>query len=391
MFSLAAATAILSLLTASLALPQSTSSSATHTVVVGGSAGQLTFDPEAVSANLGDKVIFQFHQKNHTATQSSFANPCGPVAGGFDSGFNPVAASATTFPTFTYTVATTDPVWVYCAQGDGAHCHAGMVFAINCPPSGAKSFANFKAAAIAQGNASASGGYSYPSPTTGSSGYESSPDTTTYPDITLPPAPIPTEVTATVVLGASTWTTTYESYPNSPNPTPASLTGNSYTVIVGGNETLTFTPDFLLAQPRDTVVFQFQSKNHTATQSSFDDPCRKLEFTSTTGQIGFDSGFNAIAAGQEDFPTFSVVVNDTAPIWVYCRQTGHCGKGMVFSINPDNSGPRSFSAFQQLAVQINGSEAAVTSPSNSTSPNSAFKLTTSISLSFVGVLMALLL
>jgi plastocyanin len=395
MFSIAAATAILSLLTSSLALPQASSSPATHTVQVGAN-GQLAFVPEAVDANVGDTVIFQFHQKNHSATQSSFANPCGLAAGGFNSGFMPVAADATTFPTFTYTVTGTDPVWVYCAQDDGGHCHAGMVFAVNCPSSGAKSFANFKAAAIAQGNASASTGYGYGSPTTtdgnsSDSGYESSPDTTTYPDMTLPPAPIPTEVTATVTLGASTWTTTYESYPNSPNPTPASVGGNTYTVIVGGNETLTFSPQFMAAQPRDTIVFQFQSKNHTATQSSFDDPCRKLQFTSTTGQVGFDSGFNPVTAGQEDFPTFSVVVNDTAPIWVYCRQTGHCGKGMVFAINPDQTGPRNFNAFEQLAVQINGSEAAVSTPSNSTSPNSAFKVTTSLSLSFVGALVALLL
>jgi len=64
---------------------------------------------------------------------------------------------------------------------------------------------------------------------------------------------------------------------------------------------------------------------------------------------------------------------------------------MVFAINPDQTGPRNFNAFEQLAVQINGSEAAVSTPSNSTSPNSAFKVTTSLSLSFVGALVALLL
>ncbi len=75
-----------------------------HTVVVGGSAGNLTFTPEGdcaymrfpyllfflirklQSAAVGDQVIFQFQQKNHTASQSSFAAPCSRKDGGFSSG-----------------------------------------------------------------------------------------------------------------------------------------------------------------------------------------------------------------------------------------------------------------------------------------------------------------
>lgn len=38
------------------------------------------------SAQPGDQVVFHFEQKNHTATQSSFADPCGKLDGGFDSG-----------------------------------------------------------------------------------------------------------------------------------------------------------------------------------------------------------------------------------------------------------------------------------------------------------------
>lgn len=37
---------------------------------------------------------------------------------------------------------------------------------------------------------------------------------------------------------------------------------------------------------------------------------------------------------------------------MYCRQTGHCGKGMVFAINP--TADKSFAAFQQMAMQQNG-------------------------------------
>ena len=37
-------------------------------------------------ADPGDQVVFHFQQKNHTATQSSFADPCGLKDGGFNSG-----------------------------------------------------------------------------------------------------------------------------------------------------------------------------------------------------------------------------------------------------------------------------------------------------------------
>lgn len=34
-------------------------------------------------------VVFTFLSNNHTATQSAFATPCDPLAGGMDSGFVP--------------------------------------------------------------------------------------------------------------------------------------------------------------------------------------------------------------------------------------------------------------------------------------------------------------
>ncbi|KAJ2972533.1 hypothetical protein NUW54_g12250 [Trametes sanguinea] len=45
-------------------------------VVVGGANGELTYTPDHVSAQPRDIISFEFHQKNHTATQSSFAAPC---------------------------------------------------------------------------------------------------------------------------------------------------------------------------------------------------------------------------------------------------------------------------------------------------------------------------
>lgn len=31
-------------------------------------------------------------------------------------------------------------------------------------------------------------------------------------------------------------------------------------------------------------------------------------------------------------------INTTAPIWMFCGQTGHCGQGMVFSVNAPATG-----------------------------------------------------
>jgi len=324
----------------SLALLVPFARAAVHQVTVGSSNGTLAYSPEAISAEPGDQVVFTFEQKNHTATQSSFANPCAQKDGGFDSGFNPVAPGVTSgFPTYTITVNDTDPVWVFCnqeANTPSSHCGQGMVFAVNCGADGsANSFTDFKNAALAigaslQANASSTGG-AYG----GSYG-----------------APTPSDTPS----GTGT----------------ASSAGSTHTVIVGGNSTLTFSPNEVVAQPNDIVVFQFQTKNHTVTESSFGAPCEKLALTSTSGQVGFDSGFMPVAANATAFPSFSIVVNDTTPIWAYCRQdnpTSHCGEGMVFAINAVDNGPKNFTAFQALAKQINGTSSG-TSGSSTTSASS---------------------
>src|SRR5579859_870564 len=65
---------------ASMSMPASMPASAappskTHYVVVGGSAG-LKYTPEFIFAEIGETVIFHFGTKNHTLTQSTFAQPC---------------------------------------------------------------------------------------------------------------------------------------------------------------------------------------------------------------------------------------------------------------------------------------------------------------------------
>lgn len=319
----------------------------------------LTFTPEATFADPGDQVVYHFNPKNHTVTQSSFAGPCSPKEGGFDSGFMPVGTDVATAnrPTFAVNVTDTQPIWVYCKQASNtpnSHCGAGMVHAINCGADGApNSFTNFKNAALAIGT-QLKANAQMPSSTW----------TADYGTATIPPPPTPSLRTDTITLGSDVWTTTYSSYPGSPGPTPVSSTGNTIEVIVGGpNGNLSFTPNRVSASPRDTIKFVFHVKNHTVTQSSFAAPCVPLTNKTTGERIGFNSGFFPVAADATDFPTWSLTINNTAPIWAYCGQSGHCGSGMVFAVNSDESSGQTFTAFQSLAKTLNG-----TTSSNSTNP-----------------------
>lgn len=204
-----------------------------------------------------------------------------------------------------------------------------MIFSANCGPDGAaNSFTNFKKEALAIGAqlaaaesapAASSSAYGAPAATSyGAPAATSAPPATgvataAYGGVTIPPAPQVSTVVQTITLASSTWTTTYASYPNSPAPTPASLQGNVIKVTVGDNG-LNFNPPSIKALPRDTIVFEFRSKNHTITESSFPDPCRRK--TDTTGLVtGFDSGFMPVADGTTTFPTWTLTINDTAPIW----------------------------------------------------------------------------
>ena len=79
----------------------------------------------------------------------------------------------------------------------------------------------------------------------------------------------------------------------------------------------------------------------------------------------------AVGANATEFPTWNVTVNDTTPLWFYCRQhapdgSSHCGAGMVFAVNAVENSPRNFSAFKALAGTLNGT----TSTNGSTSGSS---------------------
>lgn len=279
-------------------------SATNYDVTVGGldSSGNpvLKFNPEFVNAVVGDSVTFHFQQKNHSVVQTSFNDVCHPLLDTttyqpvFQTQFHPVADTDTDFPTEVYNVTdTSKPLWFFCSQT--LHCGKGMIFSINCPSTGTNTLANFEAAALAFGAQQAAAASS-------ASAWSATATSDVYGGQTYAPVYAPT-VTDTVSFSQSTWTTTYQSYANSPDPTPLAAEGVVHTVTVGGNGSLTYDPPFIQAAVRDTVKFVFAAKNHTVTQSSFGDPCRKLQFTSTTGQVGFDSGF--VPGAADGSATFS--------------------------------------------------------------------------------------
>ncbi|PNP40537.1 hypothetical protein TGAM01_v205630 [Trichoderma gamsii] len=144
-------------------------------------------------------------------------------------------------------------------------------------------------------------------------------------------------VTQTVTVGGQTST--------------AAAPGATHTVTVGGAAGLAYSPPQLDNIPiGDTVVFEFQSKNHTVTQSAFNTPCKKLEG-------GMDSGFQANPNNTiSPPPQVAMQVMVSTPLWFYCRQAGHCGQGMVFSINP--TAAKTQAMFQQMAIAQNGTGSA---------------------------------
>jgi plastocyanin len=104
-------------------------------------------------------------------------------------------------------------------------------------------------------------------------------------------------------------------------------TASKQTVAVG-KDGLKFTPDTIQANVGDQITFEFFPKNHSVVQADFDNPCNP-------SASGLFSGFIASSSGKAD-TTFTITVNDTEPIWLYCaalQPSPHCAAGMVAVIN----------------------------------------------------------
>ncbi|KAF8200224.1 hypothetical protein BJ912DRAFT_624984 [Pholiota molesta] len=120
-----------------------------HAVTVG-ELGSF-YSPLTLAAGINDTVTFVFEGPFHTVTQSSLANPCVPLPGGFNSGVLGRGTNDSTTPSPTWTILITnisEPIWYFCEiSTPTSHCESGMVGAIN-PPS-QEVFQQFRSAAEA--------------------------------------------------------------------------------------------------------------------------------------------------------------------------------------------------------------------------------------------------
>lgn len=151
--------------------------------------------------------------------------------------------------------------------------------------------------------------------------------------------------------------------------------GATHTVTVGGEAAgLAYTPSSISAAIGDMVIFTFLSQNHTATQSAFTTPCEALAG-------GMDSGFQPnINNSVNPPPQVAMQVMVDTPLWFYCKQKGHCGKGMTFSINP--TATKTQALFQSMAIAQNGTGtgSAITGNGGSSSAAAADSSTSSTSI-----------
>ncbi|KAL1898665.1 hypothetical protein Cpir12675_001772 [Ceratocystis pirilliformis] len=121
-----------------------------------------------------------------------------------------------------------------------------------------------------------------------------------------------------------------------------------------GKTVLKFSPDTITAPVGSVVQFQFMGGNHTVTQSSFDGPC--VPISETSSAVGFHSGFVPAAASvaKGEIPVYSITINDTKPLWVYCAQGKHCQSGMSMVINENtaSNSSRSLANYRTAAANV---------------------------------------
>lgn len=262
--------------------------------------GTFHYVPDRINAKVNDIVNFIFKPKAHSVTQSTFNTPCSKLMGGFDTEL--VNGSISGNITRQYTVTDdSKPLWFYCkAQGPPNHCGVGMVFGINPGNKMDEFIAKAKAQNGPNGNGTSSTSSTATATTSGTYSTDS----------------------ATATYGGAKATTTV-------------VVSGGFNASANVN-TLKYEPPFLKrATAGDVVVFDFRKLNHTVTESSFDNPCKKLN------KDAFDTNFNDF--NKDDVPGLKLerfTLPDDKPHYFYCKQAngqpnGHCSNGMVFAINID--------------------------------------------------------
>jgi plastocyanin len=295
----------------------------THKVELRADNGVVHYVPDRVNADVGDFIEFIFLKANHSATQSTFDKPCTKLDGGFDSQLIP-NLNGTVSAEFErlFEVKDKAPKWFYCKQPVKNHCGQGMVFGIN--PKSDDQMNQFIENAKKQ-----NGDKVNPPSTTGSAAATSAASTT-----------VASSTASSTATGAAA---------------PLATVVVSGGLTPEGVNTLKFDPPFIPIVPRgSSVVFDFRKLNHTLTESTLENPCKK--------KPGTDVDTNFMNFNMADKPlqnATTITFDSEGPRYFYCKQAngkanGHCKNGMVFAINVDQNGFNTF--------QTNAKNTAVTIP-----------------------------
>ncbi|KAJ5180125.1 hypothetical protein N7492_003335 [Penicillium capsulatum] len=151
---------------------------------------------------------------------------------------------------------------------------------------------------------------------------------------------------AWVALGMadSNATTTSESTSATASWTSTSTGKATHTIKVGPKTSPhAYDPDHVYANPGDLVVFEFYPTNHSVVKADYGAPC-----VPASENVFYSGAFDSFNQNNGQLvgppPTWSLVVNDTAPTFFYCTAIDSClVNGMVGAINPNSS--------QKVAVQ----------------------------------------
>lgn len=139
--------------------------------------------------------------------------------------------------------------------------------------------------------------------------------------------------TSTQSMAKTTATTT------SASKTTSSTTGTAtHTVKVGSKEDPhQYSPHNITADVGDVIIFEFYPRNHSVVKADYLAPCVPAsEDVFYSGEFNRFNENNGQLVGPP--PTWSLVVNDTAPTFFYCTAIDSCiGNGMVGVINPNSS------------------------------------------------------
>ncbi|KAJ7446560.1 hypothetical protein FB451DRAFT_1567783 [Mycena latifolia] len=387
--------------------------------------GIFQFNPNTISAPNGTNVEFIFSGSpgNHSVTQSSFANPCTPLVGGVDSGFQEVLASNTggPFPAWSFTVNNDKlPLWLFCRQSiPASHCHAGMVAVVNIDESSGKTFAAFQAAAALK-----------PSPTTqstllGPSLHQKSPLHGTSSAFSQPTSSGSSVDPISASRHSSSTSKLSQATNNAlPGGTHVPITAIAGPTVAALVVLILCIVAFLvcrrrrasrnngprpLGRRRVSTLLDFEEDNRVDTRPEpwilHEKNFPSSAVASTSGQSneltsalptaaelamvsmeeemrvlrdqlpgGIDSGFiTGAAADDPKVPEWSfTLIDDRRPAWFFCRQTvnvSHCHAGMVLAVNAD---PDTFAAFQRAA------EASSTSSSQRPSTQTKVKVSPTV-------------